>query len=106
MSGVFERPVMPVYLSGKDRTCLVGHSAHRDHCFDRRRDKLVHRLRTMARDIDPDLPHGPDRQGMNVARRLRTGAMYLEQVTGRGAQQALRKVAATGVSRAKNQDGW
>jgi hypothetical protein len=104
MSGIIEAPMVAVYLARIHRACLVGISAHRDHRGDFPIQKIVHVLRRVAGDVDPDFLHYLDCLRMHIAGRLRTGTVDLDEVTRGGAKTTLRHVTATRVSGAKDED--
>ena len=67
-------------------------------------EKLAHGFRTVGRDVDADLPEHLDRLGMHVTGRLRARAVHVDQVAGRGAEDALGEVAAAGVAGTEDED--
>ncbi len=104
MRGVVEAPVMPVQLPGKQGARLVGIAAHCDHRFHWLTEKIVHMLRMMAGDIDADLRHRLNGEGMDISGGLGASADHIQESTSCRSQNALRKVAAAGVTSAKDED--
>ena len=101
---IVEAPMMPVDLAWKHRTRLVRIAADRDDRFHFLREKFVQMFRVMLGNIQADFPHHLNRERMHVARRIRAGALDVEAVSERVAQNSLREMAATGVAGAKNQN--
>ena len=58
---IVKAPVVAFHHSGKYRTGLVGVSADRDYRVHFRIEEFVEVLRTVIRNIDPNLFHGADR---------------------------------------------
>src|SRR4051812_9299842 len=86
MSGIVERPMVPVYLPGKNRARLIGIPTNSDYRFNGAGDEFVQVLGPMRGKVDPDLPHHLDGQWMHEARGLRTGARHVQDFAGDGAQ--------------------
>ena len=59
--------MMPVELSGNHWTGLISIAANCDDRLDLLLEKLVHVFRVMAGNVEADLLHRLDGQGMNVA---------------------------------------
>jgi len=83
MRWIIKTPVVPVQLSGKHRARLIRISANGDHSFHRLLEEIVHVLAMVTADIDPDLAHHFDAEGVHVTRRIRARTGDLQQVTGR-----------------------
>lgn len=67
VSGIIKSPMMPVDLAGEHRASLIGIAADRDDCLDGLIEECIHVLGCVSRDVDADLIHYLDRQGMDVA---------------------------------------
>lgn len=106
MRGVIETPVMPIYLAGKHRACLIGIAANCDYRFDILLQKFIEMLGAMGGNIDADFCHGFDGQGVNVTRGIRAGAGDDKSLVQCLTQQTLGEMRTTGISCAKNQDHW
>lgn len=59
----------------------------------------------MVADIDADLRQSPDGEGVDVARRLRTGAFHAEGPAKMLAQNRFGEVGAAGIAGAEDEDG-
>src|SRR5215468_1215220 len=68
---VLEAPVNSLGPSGEDGTALIGVVAYGDHVIELLPQKFIHRLRTVAGNINPDLPHRLNRLRRYAARCLR-----------------------------------
>lgn len=102
---VIKAPVMTVHLTWKGRARLIGVAADSDDGFNILMEEIVHVLRVMGGDVDADLLHHLDSEGMHIPRGIRTGALYVEEVTGDHAKDAFGEVAATGIAGTQDQDG-
>jgi hypothetical protein len=58
---IVKTPVVPFHHPGKYRTRLVGVSTDRDHRVHFLIQEFLEVLRTVTRNVDPDLFHGADR---------------------------------------------
>ena len=68
--------------------------------------KLVHVLRGMAGNVDPDFPHDLDRFRMNVTGRLRASALHVDKIPRSLPQNSFCHVTATGISGAEDKNDW
>ena len=76
------RLVVAVHLAGEHRARLIGVAADRDHRFHRAVQKVIHVLRGVRGNVEPDFGHCPDRQGVHIPRRLAAGAGALNAAQG------------------------
>ncbi len=106
MSGIGERPVVAVYLSGKNWARLVRISANGDDGFDRLVEKAVHVFAFVGGDIDADFCEGADCERVDVACGVGPSASDFEKISGEVAKDALCEVATAGVSGAQDEDEW
>jgi len=74
MRWILKTPVVPVQLSGKHRARLIRISANGDHSLHRLLEEIVHVFATVAADIDPDLAHHFDTEGVDITRGIRARA--------------------------------
>lgn len=88
---------------GEEGAGLLGPVAHGDHIIEMLTDQQRHPLRLVMRDVNADLPHDGNRGGIQDGR-VCSRAGHVEPVAGEVAQQPLRHLAATGVSRAEKKD--
>src|ERR1039458_8767101 len=95
MGRIIKTPMITVHLAWKHRTRLVGVAANRDHGFNGFLKKLAQGLRAMPGNIYADFLHHSNGQRMHVARRFRPGALHLDQITRRCAQDAFRSAEHT-----------
>jgi len=102
---VGERPVMAVRLAGEAGAGRVGVVANGDDRLDVASEKLVHVLGQVPGNIDADVGHGADGEGMNITGGFGAGALDVEHVTRDRAQNALGHVAAAGVAGACRESG-
>src|SRR5205807_4133440 len=64
--GIVKAPVNPLGLAGKYRAAFLGAVAHGENVVKRLPAEFVRRLRAMTGDIDADLPHRLNRQGVHA----------------------------------------
>src|SRR5262245_44766622 len=86
---ILEAPVEPSGATREHGAPLAGDVADGDHVVPRLAQKRVNGLRAVGADVDPDLLHHPEREGVD-ARRLGPGARHLNTITGQVAEEALR----------------
>jgi hypothetical protein len=101
--GILEIAMNGDRAAWKDWAGFLGVVAHRQYVVEPLACEVIHVLRAMAGNVDPDLAHYRDGFGANLAR-PRAGALHFEAVAGVVTQQALRHLAAGGVASAKNED--
>src|SRR5690606_22285662 len=86
---IIERPVNSFGVTGENRATLIGTIANGDHIVERLVKILIHRFRTLDRDIDADFSHCPDRQWTDMCR-FRSGGMDFEAIARNMSQKAFR----------------
>ena len=104
MCGIIERPVMTLHLPRKRGARLIRIAADGDDCVYRLREKVVHVLGNMRRNINADLAHRFDRERMDVTSGFAAGAGDGDDVTSRLTQNSFREMAATGVAGAEDEN--
>ncbi len=93
----------PLRSGGKDRATLLGVVTNGNHIIEGLPHELVHRLRSLARNIDPDFAHGGDSFRAHVAR-FRAGAENIERRASIVSEQAFRHLTACRIARTKDKD--
>lgn len=106
MRRIIKTPVVPVQLSREHRARLIRISTNSDHSLHRLLEEIVHVLAMVAADINPDLAHHFDTEGVNVTRRIRARAGDLQQVTGRCPKDALREMTPAGIASTEYENEW
>lgn len=101
---IVKRPVMTIYLAGENRAGSVRVAADGDDGVDRPIQKFLQGFRAMTGNVNARLGHDLDGQRMNLAGRIRAGALDVHEVACRCAQKSLGHVAATGVAGAENEN--
>ena len=82
-------------LARENRARLVCVATNGDDGVNRLFQKFLQVLRAMAGNVNARLGHDFDGQRMNMAGRIRAGALDVYQVACRPAQKAFRDMAAT-----------
>ena len=105
VGGVVKAPVVAVYLAGKHGAGLIGIAADGDDGFNVLIEELIEVLGMMRGDVDADLGHDFDGEGMDVAGGLGAGAGDGVAFTQDVAEDAFGEVGAAGVAGAEDEDG-
>lgn len=101
---VIEAPVMAIHLPGIERARLVGVAADSDYSRNLAVEKIVHVLRSVGRNVNPDLLQYLDRLGVDKADRFRSRAVHIDEVPGGGMEDTFSHVAPAGIPGAKDKD--
>jgi hypothetical protein len=91
---IVKAPVVPFHHPGKYRTRLVGVPADRDHRVHFLIQEFLEVLRTVTRNVDPNLFHGADRSGMNKSGRFRARTLNSNEIADFVSKNAFCQVAA------------
>src|ERR1041385_3053653 len=102
---IFKWPMVTIHLPRKDWAGLVGLSTNGNHRFHADRLEFVQMFRSMLRNIDVFLLHHFYGKRMHVTGGLRTGALNVQNVTGKMSQKSFSNVAPARVAGAQNQNG-
>src|SRR4051812_15635565 len=105
MGRVVKPPVMPIHLPRKDWTRLISVAADSDNRLNWLLQKIVYVLRAMSGDINANFLHDLNRERMDVAGRIRPGALHIQNISGSGAQYPFGQMAPAGIPRAEDQNG-
>lgn len=97
---------MPVDLSGEHRAGLIRIATHGDNGFHRLLEKIVHVLAVVPTDIEANLPHHFDAEGVHVSGGIRARAGDLKKVPGGCPKNALREMTAAGITRTEYENEW
>src|SRR5258706_15892663 len=92
----------PIRMARIDRTAFPCVVADGEHVIKTLPRELIHRLRAMPRDVDPDLFHYGDGFESNL-NRLRSGALDIETLAGIVPQGPFGHLTAGGISGAEDQ---
>jgi hypothetical protein len=100
---IVDAPVNPCDAAGENGTALVGVIANRNHAIKLLIQKLIDGLRSMLRDIDPNLTHRLD--GLRAHKAGRNArAENFKPIAGQMTQESFSHLAARRVARAENQN--
>src|SRR5262249_51705533 len=86
---IVDAPVEPRRATREQGASLVGAVAHGDHVVPRVAQERVDGLRAVGADVDPNLVHRPDREGMDACR-FGPGARHLDAIACQVVEEALR----------------
>jgi hypothetical protein len=95
-SRVLKSPVKPFFAPRKEWAGLVGMIADGHHVFKVLIQKILHTLGVMVRDVNRNLGHDPNGQGVDP-RGLGSSTVRLETVTRKGIHKSLCHVGACGI---------
>ncbi len=100
---IFKAPVNAFSASVENRATFLGVVAHSDDAVEVLPGEFLDRLRALARDVDPELPHNPDSFGAHVGRVSSRAENFVFR-TGIVPEQSLRHLAAGRIPGAQYQD--
>src|SRR5882762_6412899 len=81
---------------------LIGISANRDDCVDRRIEKLAQMLGTMFRNINPNLVHDLNRKRVNMSGGCRTRTFDSNNFAAVSAKDSLSHLTSTRITGTQN----